>query len=157
MNPDAPNIRGLPKVHNEGCPIRPIINWQSAPAYKLAKHLNQLIQLYIPLPNAFNIKNPAQLIEDLLEIPYKQRMKLVYFDIENMYPNIPFKELIHIIKKTSDANQFDDKITEELAQITRTVIQHNHFTFQNKYYCQNTGSPLFSGAFRNLPTATRTH
>jgi len=42
MKTAAPNIRGLPKVHKVGCPIRTVINWQGAPAYKLAKYLNKL-------------------------------------------------------------------------------------------------------------------
>jgi hypothetical protein len=68
MNPAAPTIRGLPKIHKNECPIRPIINWQDAPAYKLAKHLTKLIQWHVPLPNTFNINNSVQLID----IPYKQ-------------------------------------------------------------------------------------
>jgi hypothetical protein len=91
MNPVSRNIRGLPKVHKVDCPIRPIVNWSGAPAYKLAKFLNKSIQLHIPLPNAHNVKNPVQLIEDLLSGPYKQGIKLVTFDIENMYSNIPTK------------------------------------------------------------------
>jgi len=70
MNPIASNIQGLPKVHKTGCLIRPIINWQGAPAYKLAKHLNKLIQMYIPLPDTFNVNNSTHLIDDLLTIPY---------------------------------------------------------------------------------------
>ena len=93
MNPAAPNIRGLPKVHKPGYPIIPIINWQGAPDYKLAKDLNKLIQMHIPLPNAFNIRSPTHLTEDILEIPYKQGLKLVSFDIVNIYPNIPTNEL----------------------------------------------------------------
>ena len=37
LNPTAPTIRGLVKVHKEGVPIRPIVNWKNVPAYKLAK------------------------------------------------------------------------------------------------------------------------
>jgi hypothetical protein len=105
MNPAAPNIRGLPKVYKVGCPIRAVINWQGAPAYKLAKYLNKLIHLYIPLPNAFNIKNSVYLIDDLLEIPNKQRIRLVSFGIENMYPKIPSNELIrhreNVVRKST--------------------------------------------------------
>jgi hypothetical protein len=32
MNPVAPSIWGLPKVHKVECPIRPVVNWQGAPA-----------------------------------------------------------------------------------------------------------------------------
>ena len=98
MNPAAPNIWGLPKIHKTGYPIRPIINWQGAPAYKLAKYLTKLIHLHIPFPNAFNIKNAVHLIDDLLEIPHKQGIRLVSFDIENMYTNIPSNELVRIIE-----------------------------------------------------------
>ena len=39
MNPTAPTIRGLIKIHNAEAPIRPIINWKNALAYKIAKAL----------------------------------------------------------------------------------------------------------------------
>ena len=136
MNPTATNIRGLPKIHKAGYPIRPIINWRGAPAYKLAKYLTKLIQLHIPLPNAFNIKNAVHLIDDLLEIPHKQGIRLVSFDIENMYPNIPSNKLVHIIERISYENQLDDRISKELIKITRTVIEQNYFTFQNQNYSQ---------------------
>jgi hypothetical protein len=61
MNPTAPSIRGLPKIHKVNCPIRPIINWRNEPAYKLAKTLNTLFHFHIPLPNVFNVKNSIQL------------------------------------------------------------------------------------------------
>jgi predicted transport protein len=36
-------------------------------------------------------------------------------------------------------NQLDDKITNELVKITRTVLEQNYFTFCNQNYFQNTG------------------
>jgi hypothetical protein len=97
MNPVAPSIRGLPKIHKVECPIRPIVNWINAPAYKLAKILYTLIQIHIPLPNAFNVKSSVHLMDDIFDIPYTQTTKLASFDIENMYPNIPPDERLPII------------------------------------------------------------
>jgi hypothetical protein len=77
MNPVAPNIRGLRKVHKVECPIQSVINWRAAPAYKLVKFVSKFIQLLIPLPNAFNVKSSVHLIDDLLDIPYKEGLKLV--------------------------------------------------------------------------------
>jgi len=37
MNPSAPSIKGLIKLHKPDQPIRPVVNWQNAPAYKLSK------------------------------------------------------------------------------------------------------------------------
>jgi hypothetical protein len=34
LNPTAPKIRGLTKIHKIDSPIRPVVNWKNAPAYK---------------------------------------------------------------------------------------------------------------------------
>jgi hypothetical protein len=76
FNPTTPTIRGLIKIHKEESPIRPVINWRNVPAYKLAKQLVRKLQSHMPLPSAFNVLNTTQLIEDLPDIPYNNRLKL---------------------------------------------------------------------------------
>jgi len=49
LNPMAPTIRVLVKMDKEGAPIRSIINWRNAPAYKLAKMLTKKLHTYISL------------------------------------------------------------------------------------------------------------
>jgi hypothetical protein len=62
LNPSAPTIKGLIKLHKPGLPVRLVINWRNAPAYKLARSLTQKIREMSPLPYAFNIRNSTQLI-----------------------------------------------------------------------------------------------
>jgi hypothetical protein len=109
LNPSAPVIRGLPKIHKISLPIRPVVNWKQAPAYKLAKLLSQLLQTHIPLPNTFNVKNSIHLMKDITEIPYHKNIKLLSFDIENMYSNIPTDELNQIIRSMCLEQRLDKK------------------------------------------------
>jgi hypothetical protein len=37
INPKAPNLKGLIKLHNQDLPIRRIVNWKNAPLYQTAK------------------------------------------------------------------------------------------------------------------------
>jgi len=37
LNPSAPTIKGLIKLHKPDRPIRPVVNWRNAPAYKLSQ------------------------------------------------------------------------------------------------------------------------
>jgi hypothetical protein len=69
LNPTAPTIRGLIKIHKTDFPIRPIVSWINAPAYKLTKMLSEKLQIHIALPYTFNVKNSNQLINGFLEIP----------------------------------------------------------------------------------------
>jgi hypothetical protein len=47
----APYIKGLIKLHKSGQPIRPVVNWCSAPAYKLSQLFTQKINNIAPLLN----------------------------------------------------------------------------------------------------------
>jgi hypothetical protein len=76
-----------------------VINWKYAPAFNVAKMLAKKLQVYIPLPYTFNVKNTTQIIEKLKEIPFSRNLRLASFDITNMYTNIPAEELIRIIEK----------------------------------------------------------
>ena len=57
LNPSAPTIRGLVKLHKLDQPIRPIVNWRNAPAYNLSKLLALKIKQLTPLPYIFNIRS----------------------------------------------------------------------------------------------------
>jgi len=56
MNPSAPSIKGLIKIHKPHQLIRPVVNWRNARAYRLSKLFTEKIHRIAPLPNAFNIK-----------------------------------------------------------------------------------------------------
>ena len=46
LNPSIPNIRGLVKIHKTEAPIRPIVNWENSPAYKVAKMLTNKLHTH---------------------------------------------------------------------------------------------------------------
>jgi len=98
LNPTSPSIKGLIKIHKTETPIRPVVNWKNAPAYKAVRILARKLHTYISLPYCFNVKNTTHLIADLQEIPYDQNLRLASFDITNMYTNIPTQDLATIIK-----------------------------------------------------------
>lgn len=43
MNPSAPTLYELPKIHKEGNHIRPVVSYVNAPSYKICKQLNKII------------------------------------------------------------------------------------------------------------------
>jgi hypothetical protein len=48
MNPFAPTIKGLIKLHKQDQPIRPVVNWRNAPAYKLSRLFTQKVNHLAP-------------------------------------------------------------------------------------------------------------
>jgi len=139
LNPTAPNLKRLPKINKDGTLIRPIVNWQNAPAHKLAKLLSKLKEIHLPLPCGFNVKNSIRLIEDLENTPIGDNTKFASLDIANMYSNVPTKEVINIFELLSTQLDVDTATAAELISMTNTVMKQNYFTFQNNYYTQNEG------------------
>jgi hypothetical protein len=131
MNPAAPTIRGLIKIHKPNAPIRPIVNWMQAPTYKIAKLLIKKLTQYIPLPNTFNVKNSVHLIHDLAEIPFDPNIQFASFDITDMYTNIPLDDLINIIESLCTVQQTHDIVKNEIIQLTILITQQNYFQFLN--------------------------
>jgi hypothetical protein len=115
------------------------VNWKQAPAYKIAKLLTKKLLRYIPLPNIFNVRNSAHLIQDLTDIPFDSNLQFVSFDITNMYTNVPTDELINIINSLCKDKLIQDKLTNEIIQITKLIIQQNYFQFQNQFFIQENG------------------
>jgi len=139
LNPEAPSIRGLVKIHKEDSPIGPIISWKNAPAYKLAKVLVEKHQTYIALLYTFNVKNTTHLIHDLFDIPYDQNLKFASFDITNMYTNIPTSELVTIIDITCQNNYIENSAKSDIIKLTKTITDQNYFQFLDKTYIQSEG------------------
>jgi hypothetical protein len=162
LNPTPPTITSLIKVHKEECPIRPIINWTNALAYKIAKLLFKKLEASIPLPNTFNIRNSAQLITDLKKIPTDYDLRFASFDITNMYSNIPTTNLIKIIEQSCDQHKLHHDINTEILKLSNTLIQQNYIQYQDLIYIQKEGlamgdptSSLFSEIFLEHTEVTK--
>ena len=115
------------------------INWKEASAYKLAKQLEKNLEKFIPLPHIYNVKDSVHLMNNLYEIPLEKDMKLVSFDITNMYTNIPMKELIKTIDNMCKQNDLDRIIYKEIIQTCKLIITQNYFQHTNTQYLQEKG------------------
>jgi hypothetical protein len=71
--------------------------------------------------------------------PYNQNLRLVSFDITNMYTNIPTSQLPAIINKICNYQNTPQKIKRELLKITKIVLKQNYSSFSNSTYRQTDG------------------
>src|SRR5436190_10859277 len=99
-------MRGQPKVHKDNVPVRPIVNYQNAPAYYVCKYLNKVIKSNINFPKSYSIKNSYELIDHIKDLNISNNATFVSFDIVNMYSNIPVGETIKILE--SNLNNFSN-------------------------------------------------
>jgi len=139
-NPSAPKLKALIKLHKPNHPIRPLINFVTAPSYKISKHLANTLTTKLNLPNIYNIRNNMELLDKLHKINISHNTKIMSFDIKNLYTNIPVTETIDIIKNKLENNTENTNICNNL----KTILNQNYFRFNNKYYKMDNGLAMGS-------------
>jgi hypothetical protein len=139
MNPSAPTIKGLIKLHKQDEPIRPVVNWCNAPAYKLAQLFTKKVNHLAPLPNAFNITNSKDLIHRLNHTPVATHFHLASLDISNLYTNIPIKETQMIFTNIPKQHLVHPQTQVELTKWYETITKQNYFSYKGNILTQKEG------------------
>jgi hypothetical protein len=157
LNPSAPTIKGLIKLHKPDQPIRPIVNWRNAPAYKLSRLLTTKIRQFALLPYAFNVKNSTELIRELKQTPITPTTMFASLDITDMYSNIPCNETKQILKNMLASNMTDHAISSEIINCFEVITKQNYFTHRDKTITQTDGLTMgapFSGIISEIVFTT---
>jgi len=127
MNPSAPSIKGLIKIHKPDKPLRPVVNWRNAPAYRLSTLFTDKINRLVPPPNSFNIKNTQDLLKNVDDTPVLPHYTLASLDITNFYYNIPVKETRTILANIMTQNLIDPQTKQELLKWYDVITKQNYF------------------------------
>ena len=85
---------GLPKIHKDGVPLRPILAAFKAPSFSLAKFI---VPILSPLStNEHTLKNSYEFKELLDKMSFPIGSCLASFDVTSLFTNVPIEETIDI-------------------------------------------------------------
>jgi len=129
-----PRIYGLPKIHKEGVPLRPIVNTIGSPTYELAKYVAKLLKPLVGNTDSF-IKDSNDFVKLIKNKRVDKDDILVSFDVVSLFTKIPLDEAVHVIKMATNPE------TTKLAEI---CLRSTFFSFQDHYYEQISGVAMGS-------------
>ena len=91
-------LYGLPKIHKEGVPIRPILSSIGTCGYKIAKFLVPFLQ---PLTiNDYTVKDSFSFVDEITSLTTNSHITMASFDIKSLFTNVPLGETIDIVADT---------------------------------------------------------
>ncbi len=140
-------LYGLPKIHKDNIPLRPVVSAVGTYNYGLGKLLKQMLSNVVQ--NDVVIKDTFGFVNALRSLPKSaSKYKMVSFDVSSLYTNIPVNETIEIVLKhlydTQGACTTIPK--DDMKKLLKFATQDSHFLFNGKVYDQidgvSMGSPL---------------
>ena len=129
----TPIFYGLPKIHKNNIPLRPIVSACDSPTENLASFIDYISQPVMKSLQSY-IRDTRDFITQILELPpLPPNSYLVTADVVSLYTNIPHQEGTEaFIKKLGDLKNILPLDTPPLTHVHTMldfILTHNCFEF----------------------------
>lgn len=140
----APKFYGLPKLHKNGVPLRPVTSYVKAPTASLSRFLANILQNI--RNDDMNIPSAQVLKERISDLRLDDDHIMVSFDAVSLFTSIPASLTIQLIKKRwVDLKNIWTGIDEELFfKMLTYCLEKGYCQFDGSYYSQIEGLPMGS-------------
>ena len=141
----APRIYGLPKVHKDGVPLRPICSSINSPSYELCKYLTGILKK-LTKESTYNVNDTMEFNSKLSNTELYDDEVLVSFDFVSLFPSIPVNLALEIIKKKWEKISAHTNIPQDLfiTILSFCIKDNRYFEYKDKVYEQLKGMPMGS-------------
>ncbi|XP_065369064.1 uncharacterized protein LOC135961492 [Calliphora vicina] len=138
----APELYGLPKIHKDGIPLRPISASMKLPCYSLSKYIGTILRNIVS--PKYNIQNSVELKRKLESVSLENDDIMVSFDVVSLFTNIPIHLAIrNILDKWKTLKEHTAIPRQTFLEILQFCLtDNNYLTFDNKFYHQTYGMPM---------------
>ncbi|XP_065370896.1 uncharacterized protein LOC135963045 [Calliphora vicina] len=138
----APELYGLPKIHKDGIPLRPISASMKVPCYSLSKYIGTILRNIVS--PKYNIQNSVELKRKLESVSLENDDIMVSFDVVSLFTNIPIHLAIrNILDKWKTLKEHTAIPRQTFLKILQFCLtDNNYLTFDNKFYHQTYGMPM---------------
>ncbi|XP_067643904.1 uncharacterized protein [Eurosta solidaginis] len=146
-NANPPRIYGLPKIHKDDIPLRPICSSIDAPSYNLCKYVVQIFK-NLNTSSKYNFKHSSAFKDKIKGTYIYDHESVGSFGVVSLFPSIPVDVAIEIISsRWNDIKEHTSLTKEIFLNMVKFCIKDNrYFKYNNKIYEQRTGMPMGSPA-----------
>ncbi|BHF65994.1 hypothetical protein SprV_0200900800 [Sparganum proliferum] len=136
---------GLPKVHKEGAPLRPIVSLKGTSTYGLAKWLFRRLK-FLTFDSNTTVNSSTQFLEKLKGVSLLPSDVMVSFDVTSLFTSIPQDMAVETIELLlrEKYDETDNHLGQaQIIQLLKFCLK-TYFTFDGKIYEQLKGTPMDS-------------
>uniref|UniRef100_A0A5S6QBT5 Reverse transcriptase domain-containing protein n=1 Tax=Trichuris muris TaxID=70415 RepID=A0A5S6QBT5_TRIMR len=147
-NTKCPELYGLPKIHKEGAPLRPVVSSINSVTSKLCSYLNTILRPLTGNRSSF-VKNSKDFCNDIRQVSVATTDIMVSYDVKDLFTSIPMKHTLSVLEGLLVADATLTKRTRlNPFHITKLVSfcmrEGNYFRCQERFFSKTNGAPMGS-------------
>lgn len=141
-NSRPPLAYGLPKIHKENIPLRPVISQINSPSYHLAKFISNILNNLNPELH-YNVKNSFSFVEKIQQIKLPDGYVLLSLDVKSLFTNVSKEAVKDSLKKHWNSITVHTNIPQNIfLELVDFCFDSSYFSFNNSFYMQNFGTAM---------------
>ena len=144
---EPPKMYGLPKIHKQDTPLRPIVSSVGSITQNAAKHLAPVLNsVKGKTPHA--IKNSADFVNKIQDLEVPPGRTMVSFDVTALFTSIPVHYALQTIRRKLEADDSWKQHTAlgltEVMALLEFCLNTTYFLCNGTFYKQKFGAPMGS-------------
>ena len=140
-----PRFYGLPKIHKDGIPMRPIVSYTGTPLYEISKYIANILRPYGKLKEQ-HTHSSKSFSTFICQQKIEPDEIMVSFDVTSLYTTIPIDEALLIIR---DLLEHDQKLADrtllspkQILDLLDILLRTTYFKFNGDFYQQTDGAAM---------------
>nr|VZI18129.1 unnamed protein product [Spirometra erinaceieuropaei] len=136
---------GLPKIHKDGAPLRPIVSLRGTPTFNLAKWMFRRLNC-LTSGSDTTVRSSVHFLERLKGLQINTNEVMVSFDVTSLFTSIPKDLAVETVSDLLDSQYTEANNTPRrghLVQVLKYCLQ-TFFTFEGTVHEQIKGTPMGS-------------
>ena len=142
-----PRLYCTPKIHKQGLPLRPIVDYTGSILYNLSKSLADILQPLVGLTE-HHVKDIQDLVESLKDTVIQDDEVFISHDVVSLFTKTPINEALIVIKQRLDKDttlcERTNLTSKDIIDLLEMVLMSTYFIFRGTIYKQTFGAAMGS-------------
>jgi hypothetical protein len=143
----TPLFYGLPKIHKDNVPLRPIVSFVSSPTYQLSKYLSNLLYPLVGMTDS-HVSNSKDFVDFVSTQTLADDERMVSFDVVSLFTRVPTNLAVQVARcRLRD----DDTLVlrtglriDDITDLLTMCLNATYLQFRGKIYQQIHGTAMGS-------------
>ena len=149
---NVPRMYCTPKIHKEGNPLRPIVDYTGSIGYRTSRALAGILAPIVG-KSEHHLNNSKDLANDMNSIMVEEDEMFISHDVVSLFTNTPIDLALQVIRERLEGDKELHTRThlavEDIMDLLKFIVTTTYFSFRGVIYQQKFGtvSPLLAYLF----------